>query len=466
LKRLSVLPLMVIAALLLTSCIGTAQATINPNPTAVSTAVVSSGTGSVTSVPSTGSTESSGQAGGVSDTSVPSTGFSDTSVPGTGLSGTSVPNTGSTSPLGTYVPETPGVGLEGTTMPTYGPGDITNATNTANYGIPETGATAQGPEGTSYPGGYGPEDMATSQALLPPGSGTGQSSGVTTGTSVPSTGVTGTQVPNTGGQTTTNNQLVRLQSLQNYPLMGTNGASQGQVADFVINLLTSRVDYLVVTTNGRQVLVPWAGLSLGSSSSQSFAFPYDAAQLQNAPSLNQGGIDFNQQNWSSNVQNYWSSGVNAGAQSGTSTPGSGSVGSGTYAALFSQLQNVQVTTSVPPNSVVNTPQAGNNFALGTIRDAVVNPSTGDVPYLLVAPNTDFLGLNNRLIPVPFNAFQRTTNGSTLSFNIDVNSLRNAPSFDANNLPNNLGMGWDSSILSYWVGGLFRSSTAVPQTTNP
>lgn len=465
-KRLSVLSILVIGAVLLAACISTGQATINPNPTAVQNLVSTAGAGLATLAPEVLGTGTGGQSLFVTQSAGPG-GMSDTVVPNTGLSSV----LGTPAPLGD-------AGLEGTTMPTYSPEELgTMAAFQTPAGVPDTGATALSQEGTSYPGGYGPSEMATGQAFLPPGSqtqppsvgamstpvptsGTGVSVPSTGGQAQPTSSVIGTQLPSTGA-TGQANQFARLQSLTNYSLQDSTGNILSTVSDFIINLQASRVDYLVVNAGIDQVLVPWSAISSINNNGQAFVFNSSAAKLQGAPPYTSNGADFNQPNWDAAEQSYWFS--SGAAASGTSVPPatsnpSGAVNNGSYAMPFSQLVNIQVVTSLTGAN-----QSGGNTSviLGSVRDAIVNPVSGALQYLLVSANTDFMGLNNRLIPVPFFAFQRTFNGSTMYFAIDVNALRNAPNFDASNLPNILGQGWDSSIFNYWTGGLFRSGTATP-----
>ena len=258
----------------------------------------------------------------------------------------------------------------------------------------------------------------------------------------------------------------------------------GQVTDLVINLTNSRVDYSVVSINGRTVLVPWSATVFDDS--QALHFNGLADQLSNAPTFEQGGVDFSDQSWDQNYSGYWNnnsgqnSSTNSGSNGFSTTPqvsgssgsafgqggGSSMVNSST-AILASQLLKTQVVangfnvSSGMVGTVVPNTGSINSVSLGTIQDVVVNRLSGDIPWLLLGVNVSALGIENRLVPVPFNSLDHEFSGGILYLTIDPTRLQNAPNLDTTGLPGILGFGWDSSILNYWLG-----NNSFQPTQNP
>lgn len=498
-KRLLVFPLLVVASLILSACIGTAQATVNPGPT--------SGvpnTGGETAVPNVSTMSSTSAAMNMNGTlgtpSVPNTGGAVVpALPTSGVSGdilstyspdmygattggTVIPNTGGVWTMdGTIIP--PAAGSAATQIPPESFNQYSFATSEAYNATTAPGSTGQIGIATSVPA-TGATQQATgmySQNYV----GTSQAYSVTSvpgGVGVPATGATA--VP--GGTQGQAGQSVRLSSLINYTLNDNSGAVLGQITDFVINPVTTHVDYVVLSANNRQVLVPWTMIGAVNSAARSLPFNGSTAGINGAPAFDRNTVDFTQQNWNQSVQNYWQSagtGTSSNTGVGTSTAGltgtgaptttgqSGSTGSGNNAInanatayLYSQLINVQVWAMGINGSLFGQPNAGGNntnIVLGAVQDAIVDTSTGNVPYLLISSNFNIQGLQNRFIPVPFKALTRANNGGNLVLGIDVNTLRNAPNFDATGLPNSFNFGWDTSILNYWSGLFGGQSTATP-----
>ena len=420
LKRLAVFSLMVLASLILAACIGTAQATINPATPTVA------------------------------------------------------------------VPVTGGLGIE-------------TATEPVNSGI---GGTSQ-PETAATPTGFGDQQsaMETSQALYstPVVQETVTSqipvTGGTVEPSVSSTPVSGafastpeaaTSVPGNGSATAPNAGFLRLQALKNFSLMDSNGTNVGQVTDFIINAAAGQVDYIVVSAQNGTVLVPWSAISSVDTVFNAFMFQYAGDRIQNAPAFDANSVNFNQQNWDQDVMTYWNSvrsggtgapGVNTPVAPGsvTSQPAANAtppanVTSSAAAFRFSDLVTAQVVTPDFMNSLgslitgTSVPNTGSTMVLGTVQDAVVNPTTGELPFLLVSINNNIPGFENRLIPVPYQGFQRGVSGNSLYLSITLDMLRNAPNFDFNSIPNSLGSGWDTGILNYWMGLLQGLGTPTPQPT--
>lgn len=129
------------------------------------------------------------------------------------------------------------------------------------------------------------------------------------GTGTPQAGGDGTGIPNTGQQQARDAAYVRLQALSGFTIQDPEGASLGQVSDFIVNVPKTRIDYIVMSgENGRTVLVPWASLSQVNSGDQVFAFKDPATRLENAPDFDIADFDFNSEEWDEPVIQYWRTG--------------------------------------------------------------------------------------------------------------------------------------------------------------
>jgi len=76
--------------------------------------------------------------------------------------------------------------------------------------------------------------------------------------------------------------------------------------------------------------------------------------------------------------------------------------------------------------------------LGTIKDIVIDVRTGEVRYAALSYG-GVLGIGDKLFAVPWYAFEHRHNTSSgkhnLVFNVDEQTLKNAPGFDKNSWPN-------------------------------
>jgi sporulation protein YlmC with PRC-barrel domain len=87
-------------------------------------------------------------------------------------------------------------------------------------------------------------------------------------------------------------------------------------------------------------------------------------------------------------------------------------------------------------------QAGQS--LGRIKDIVIDGQSERVSYAVLAVRHGFLGLRQKLLAVPFNAFSPTDNGRRLVLNADRSSLARAEGFPSNQWPSPTAPSWGAA----------------------
>ncbi len=114
-------------------------------------------------------------------------------------------------------------------------------------------------------------------------------------------------------------------------------------------------------------------------------------------------------------------------------------------------QRVIVAPNSLKGSTVVDPQRG---ALGRIDDVVVNPATGTISYIVLEPGT-----KDRLIPIPFPAFEITT-GKQLVLDVDEGRIYTAPSYPKGGTPNWSDPVFHQRVKAFW-GYLPSGVTMAP-----
>src|SRR3989344_3757268 len=71
--------------------------------------------------------------------------------------------------------------------------------------------------------------------------------------------------------------------------------------------------------------------------------------------------------------------------------------------------------------------------LGSIKEMVIDPSTGKVAYAVVSFG-GFLGLGTKLFAIPFSAFAYTDSENEYVLDVAKERLKEAHGFDSNNWP--------------------------------
>ena len=286
-------------------------------------------------------------------------------------------------------------------------------------------------------------------------------------TSAPATPAATAALPNTGRESPS-----LLSNLVNYPVVDTTGEKIGDVNDMIVNLGSQRVDYVLVDpddalniSEGR-LLVPWSAMNLTTSASGTMTGTNtitNSAALDNGPAfmlnVNRDAVvaspvvtdtlDLTLPDWDASFLDYWRT------QGGVSLTGLGAGNVVTNTSGITGTNGVTTTVATMPlggylyakelmgKNLINT----NNDDLGEVQDAVLDNTNGDIQYLIVATG-GFLGIGEKLVPLPVKAFSLDQNGNFV-LSITEDQLKSAPNFDMNSLPDTSISGWDDALKAYW-----------------
>jgi sporulation protein YlmC with PRC-barrel domain len=335
----------------------------------------------------------------------------------------------------------------------------TAAVTQAQGSLPNTGGvtetatpsgSVQQPAQTPYPPLQTTEESPTTQAYP-----TAQATQV----------ITPTQTEVSGSVVNSQFDPGHLSNLMQLQVMDQNNQTVGVVKDMVLDLQNLQVEYVVVdlnqsTSSSQQAAVPWSMFTLetnGSSgqtanSQNAFIFNGDLQKLAGAPQFNPDMLPPLGQpvgNWDASIRSYWGSG-----QAGTSN-NSGSVETPTTPSVTKAPPQVQ-TENTGLQGVILASQAlaynidgPNNQQSASVKDVILDPTSGELQYVLVSIN-GIQGLTkNMLIPVPLGVLSWNAQNNTIDINVPPQVLLNAPKFAPGQLPRTTNPNWDADIRSFW-----------------
>jgi sporulation protein YlmC with PRC-barrel domain len=106
--------------------------------------------------------------------------------------------------------------------------------------------------------------------------------------------------------------------------------------------------------------------------------------------------------------------------------------------------NILYAKNVLGNRVKN--QAGED--LGKVEDLIIDAGSNRVPYLIVSFG-GFLGMGDKLFPVPLNALTLDTVSKEFILNMDKERLKSAPAFDKDKYPDMTDQKWGSGVYKFY-----------------
>jgi sporulation protein YlmC with PRC-barrel domain len=106
--------------------------------------------------------------------------------------------------------------------------------------------------------------------------------------------------------------------------------------------------------------------------------------------------------------------------------------------------NVLSTTALIGDNVVN--RAGEN--LGKIEELMLDLEKGRVAYAVLSFG-GVLGIGEKLFVVPFEALKLDGSREHFMLDVDKDRLKNAPSFDKNNLPKASDRTWGAEVYKFY-----------------
>lgn len=128
------------------------------------------------------------------------------------------------------------------------------------------------------------------------------------------------------------------------------------------------------------------------------------------------------------------------------TPGTtDSVGMGMAAASTTSLMDYTVQNSQGEN-------------LGEIEDLMVDVSNEEVRYAVLSFG-GFLDIGEKLFAIPVNALTIDHQNEVVVFDVDEETLQNAPGFDNDNWPDTAAPEWDAPYRDYWQDRAVQPSDA-------
>jgi sporulation protein YlmC with PRC-barrel domain len=91
----------------------------------------------------------------------------------------------------------------------------------------------------------------------------------------------------------------------------------------------------------------------------------------------------------------------------------------------------------------------NSDKLGSIKELMIDIEKGTICYAVLSFG-GILTLGEKLFAIPWSAFTVDLENKRLLLNIEEETLKNAPGFDADNWPNMADATWGESINSYYT----------------
>lgn len=96
------------------------------------------------------------------------------------------------------------------------------------------------------------------------------------------------------------------------------------------------------------------------------------------------------------------------------------------------LHNSQISCSSATSCTLKTPS---DESVGSIKEFMINTTTGNVDYVVLKVDEGFLNLGSKLLALPFESFEfNTAQEDVVIVKESKETLENAPGFDSDNWP--------------------------------
>lgn len=241
--------------------------------------------------------------------------------------------------------------------------------------------------------------------------------------------VRGAQIlPETGQQ-----ELIRLSNWMGFTIADQNDQPIGQVQDYIVNTCEAHIVYMVVQPDaglalegGNEFLIPYEAVSVNNGTlnadTRTMTINIDASQLSGIPALDQRP-DLATTDWETEVRDFWSGVVDLSNldTSCAVAPASDSA----------DTESVNVYKIAYASNLLSANlQDGNANALGQVQEALVQPQSGQIFYLVVNR------VDGGTVLVPMRAVNIPESGNlqdgTLNLELLVENtvLQDAPAIDS------------------------------------
>lgn len=220
----------------------------------------------------------------------------------------------------------------------------------------------------------------------------------------------------------------RASNLIGYNVINSQGEDLGQVEDLMIGLNSGRVKYAVLSFGGflnlgeKLFAVPLSSMQF-SLDDEALIFDVSPERLEDAPGFdNDSWPDMANPQWDLNIGTYWQNPDVANE-----------AGIRASELLGYNIQNFQQEDS------------------GEIEDLLVSLNNGQINYAIVSFG-GFLELGDTLFAIPWQAMNFSNvdrENGVLTFEVNVQTLQNAPGFNQETWPDTATPGWDDDFYNFW-----------------
>lgn len=258
----------------------------------------------------------------------------------------------------------------------------------------------------------------------------------------------------------------RVSNLLDFDVWNQDNEQIGTTEDMVINLESKQVDYVIVEVGGflgiggKQVAVPYDRFQVVTNESSTTddgpqnAFIIDATrdELESAPEFDDDllpNLGDPARDWDADLSGYWEGGmVTATEESGTpeatevmTTPEATDT---TGVMAEGNLQGAVLATDLLGMTV----QDAQNNDLAEVQDVIIDPQSGDVNYAVVEVS-GIEDIDGQWLLIPLDHLSINAQDNVLVVSTDSSTLVDAPTFDADQLPDTTAPDWDADIQSFW-----------------
>lgn len=235
-----------------------------------------------------------------------------------------------------------------------------------------------------------------------------------------------TEIAGTTAQPTEEAAL-RATELLGYPAENPQGETLGEIEDVMLGLESEQISYVVLSFGGfldlgdKLVAVPIDLVRLDTEQGR-LILDVSEEQLTNAPAFDSDAWpNASYSDWDLEEQEYWSGQTEM-------EPDEPAIRATEF--LDFQVVNARLET------------------LGEIEDLMIGLDSGRVNYAVLSFG-GFLDIGDKLFAVPLSAFALNPQRAALIFDVDRETLENAPGFEPDNWPDTANQRWDVDSSDYW-----------------
>jgi sporulation protein YlmC with PRC-barrel domain len=231
---------------------------------------------------------------------------------------------------------------------------------------------------------------------------------------------------------------MRASELIGYNVVNSAGEDLGEVEDLLVNLTNGQVHYAIMSFGGfadigeNLYAIPLSALNFNTTDG-AIVFDVDEAMLADAPSFDETTWpDMTLPEWDRDIYDYWQT-------RGVTMP---------EAELLDETATVDRSamraSELIGYNVVNS--AGDD--LGEIEDMMIGLDSQQVNYAVLSFG-GFLDIGEKLFAIPVTALRLDPEQEAVVFDVDEETLANAPGFDENSWPDTANPQWDLDTRDYW-----------------